>query len=127
MKDSPVINVKKLAELDIAFHGRRVILAEFSLSFLLLTFFGVFVLLINQRTSLLLSLFGTYLLLIGLNYLPLLLHAITIKETNNGQPEIREERPRHDMARKYGIQQLLILVPITILAFAIKQEIESRN
>jgi len=127
VEDSPIINVKKMAELDIAFHGQKIILAEFGLSFLLLTFFGLFALLINHGASLWLSFIGTYLLLVGLNYLPLLSHAITFKETNNAQTETREQRSRHDIARKYGTQQLLILVPITILALAIIQKIGSRN
>jgi len=67
-------------------------------------------------------LFGVYLILIGINYLPLLLHAIDISRRGTAQQEISEElRNRTHASQKYRRQSLLLLVPLMILVVAILQ------
>jgi hypothetical protein len=69
-----VIDFRKLAAVDIAFLGPRLILAEFSI--------GVFgplalgVLTLVRRHSVGGIALGSYLLSVGINYMPLLLHAL---------------------------------------------------
>ena len=82
------INVRKLAALDIVFHGYRLILIEFGLGTFLLALFGIW---LTGRSLLL----GSYLMLLGLNYVPLFVYAIAITRKNStkgGCNRVIEER-----------------------------------
>jgi hypothetical protein len=121
-----VINVRKLVELDIVFHGYRFILLEFGLGTPALIALGVFVLSRAVTTSGSLSVgaiaFGAYALSLALNYLPLLLHAIDLARKRSAQSEVASElEERGRAARRYGTQQLLLLVPLAVFVLAIVQ------
>lgn len=69
-----MIDFRKLAAVDIAFLGSRLILAEFSIGVFGSLALGVFTLLRSHSMGGIAL--GSYLLCIGINYVPLLLYAI---------------------------------------------------
>jgi uncharacterized protein len=116
-----VIDIRKLAAVDIAFLGSRLILTEFSVGVFGSLALGVFTLL--RSHSLRGIAFGSYLLLIGVNYVPLLLHAISLARNNNSaRDEIADElSEKRRMFRKYRRQSLLLLVPLVVPIVALVQ------
>lgn len=115
--------VRKLVALDIALHGRRFIMLEFGVGTPAILAVGLF--LITYPASYLL---GLYLLLVGLNYVPLLTYAILIVRKNSAHEETEDglTRDRH-YVRRYGTQQLLILVPFAVVVLALVQELWGQN
>jgi len=113
------MNVRKLAALDIAFHGARLIFVEFGACVLLLPLFGVFVI---SRSLLL----GVYMMFLGLNYLPLLTYAVIINQKKSARKEVALELSDPEQyRRKYGVQQLLLLVPLALPILSVAQELET--
>jgi hypothetical protein len=115
-----VIDIRRLAAVDIAFLGSRFILAEFlvgvfgPLSLAVLTFF--------RTHSLRGAVFGAYLLCIGINYVPLLVHSIDLVRQGTAKQEIADELPeKRRMFRKYRRQSLLLLVPLVVPVLALVQ------
>jgi hypothetical protein len=114
-----VINVRKLAALDIAFLGPKLILAEFSIGVFLSAAIGL--LSLKRSHSGWGILVGAYLLSLAVNYVPLLLYAIAIVRQRSAQEEVaREVADRNRSLRRYRRQSLLLLIPfaVPILAFA---------
>jgi len=94
-ESEPLINVRKLAALDIVFHGPKLILVEFALSTFLLRAFGAAAWLAYlSHPILFIGIVGCVLLGIGFNYMPLLLHAISIVCRKNAHQEAAFE-PEH--------------------------------
>ena len=105
-----------------AWLGARVILAEYALGIVLPLILG----LISIRSGLLRPLeigweavLGAWLVTIAMNYLPLFIYALRIARAGTakeeGQPEIVH-------AKRYGVQQVIILVPFLVVALALMQE-----
>jgi hypothetical protein len=114
------IDIRKLAAVEIVFLGSRFILAEFSIGMLGSLALGAFTLL--RSHSLRGVAFGSYLLFIGVNYVPLLLHAISLVRHNNARNEIADElTEKRGMFRKYRQQSLLLLVPMVVPSLALVQ------
>ncbi|MBV9765386.1 MAG: hypothetical protein JOZ48_11125 [Acidobacteriaceae bacterium] len=114
------INVRKLAALDIVFHGPKLILIEFAIGTLLALAIGI--LSLARGHSTLLFLFALYMLSLGINYLPLLLHAISIVRSGDAAAEVSHELSNgRQSARKYQAQSLLLLIPVAVLALALSQ------
>jgi hypothetical protein len=68
------------------------------------------------------TLFGAYTLSLGVNYLPLLLHAISIVRQGTSATEIADETgDRAQLFRKYRRGSLLILLPLVVAVAAITQ------
>ncbi len=121
-----MINIRKLAALDLAFLGPWVILGEFSV--------GVFgslclgLLTFVRTHSLGGNLLGAYLTCLGINYIPLLLHAISLVRRGTASQEIADEtQEKRAMFRKYRRQSFLLLLPLVIPIAAIRQELSSRK
>jgi len=117
-----MINIRKLAAVDMAWLGTRVIIAEYAIGIILPLILG----LISIRAGLFGlvhigwdAALGIWLVTIAANYIPLFIYAIliarggTVKE--EGQPEIA-------LAKRYGAQQVIILVPFLVVVVAIIQE-----
>lgn len=124
--DPAIINIRKLAALDMVFHRPKLILAEFALAVFVAAalafaiaapgFFG-------GHLSLNQILWIGYALSIGLNYVPLLLYAISIARRGSAQEEVAVElAQRERYARKYTGQSFLLLLPLVVLLLAIYQE-----
>ena len=72
--------------------------------------------------------FGAYLLLLGLNYVPLLIHAISMVRDGSVLSEIAEDLSDKRAAfRKYRRQSLFLLLPLIVPIVAIVQEIHRRR
>lgn len=114
-----LIVVRKLVALDITLHGSRFILFEFGIGTPAIFAVGLWLALGNVG-----SLLGVYLFLTGFNYVPLLIYAIVIIRNGTARKEVEYglAHERH-YNRRYSTQQLLIFVPLAVLALAIVQEI----
>ena len=117
-----LIRIQRLAELDLALHGKRFILTEFSAGVILPAALGAYTLFIGHSSFE--TLLGVYLILLGLNYLPLLIYAFarsrrTIEgiEYSESMPNLKQE------IKTYGVQQAIILIPFAVPAIAFIQEL----
>jgi len=120
-----MINIRKLAAVDMAFHGTRFIVAEFALGVVLPFILG----LLSLRSGLHIAftwqvVIGIWLMTIAANYIPLFIYSVLIAKAGSvkeeGQPEIAN-------AKRYGIQQMIILVPFMVVVVAIVQELRQRK
>jgi hypothetical protein len=119
-----MIDIRTLAALDIAFLGPRIILIEFGAGVLLPIALGALTL--ARARSLNGALLGLYLITLGINYVPLLLYAISIVRAGSAAAEIAEgsndRTARTAMFRRYRRQSLLLLVPLMVpIASAIQE------
>lgn len=122
-----MINIRKLAAVDMVWLGTRIIIAEYAIGVILPLVLG----LLSIRAGLLEpgifnweTISGFWLVTIAANYLPLLIYAVlisrggTVKE--EGQPELAH-------AKRYGIQQMIILIPFFVVVLALVQENRRRQ
>jgi hypothetical protein len=125
-----VLNVRKLAAIDLYFLGSKFILAEFGLGMAGLGALGWFTLRagIRREHGAWLIAWGLYMLGLGINYVPLFLHAISIARRGRAREEIADELgDRRGAARKYRRQSLVILIPMVVLVLATMQELRRRQ
>ena len=121
-----MINVRKLAAVDIAFLGSRFILIEFSIG--VFGSLGLGVLTLSRSHTMGGIALGSYLLFIGVNYVPLLFHAISLAQHNSAHLEIADElTEKRLLFRKYRRQSLLLLVPLVIPVLALAQSLRRRT
>ena len=118
-----LIIVRKLVALDITLHGNRFILAEFGVGTPVIIAVGLFLMATNASYVL-----GLYLLLTGVNYIPLLAFAAVIARAGSADEEVERglANDRH-YVRKYSTQQLLIFVPLAVIALAVAQWLVRRQ
>src|SRR5215469_5880729 len=118
-----VIDFRKLAAVDIATLGSRFVLAEFSMGVFGSLALGVLILFRSHSVGGIAL--GAYLLCIGVNYLPLLLYAISLVRLDSAPYEIAEETAdKSRMFRKYRRQSLLLLVPLAVPILAVARELQ---
>jgi len=115
-----LVDVRKLAAVDMAWLGVRVILAEYAFGVLLPLALGALSLRSGLRgTSGAELLLGVWLLAIAANYVPLFLYALAIARAGSVEQEGRPEIAR---AHRYGLQQVMILVPLFVVILSLLQE-----
>lgn len=127
-----IIKVRKLAALDIVFHGPKFILIEFALGVIGCAALGLFSiyfgLLHGPDHSLFAVILGCYLLLIALNYVPLLFYAMSIVRHQSANQEVAYELEHRDKyAGKYMRQSTLLLIPLAVPTLAVYQELQKRS
>jgi hypothetical protein len=119
----PLVDVRRLAAVDMhALSGtdrrRRIIIAEFVLGAIGGIGIGLFLLLSGAGT------FGTVLGLwavgVGINYVPLALHAISLRSPRRLRAELRGVDLRSEL-RYYTRAQFWVFVPLTFVWFALKK------
>lgn len=110
-----IIEVRKLAAVDMAWLGWRIIIPEYLFGILLPLGLGFLSLYRGQ------ILMGIWLVTIAINYIPLFIYAVHLKQTNSIQ---KEGIPEIVRAKKYGIQQIVILIPFLVVILALLQEIQ---
>ena len=119
----PLIEVRKLAALDMAWLGTRLVLAEYALGVVLPAALGALFLGLGiaRHAELYqwLVLGGIWLLTIAANYVPLFLYAVALARAGTVQEEAQAARPH---IRRYVLQQVMILVPLLVLALSVAQE-----
>ena len=71
---------------------------------------------------------GYFLLWIALNYVPLLMYAISIVRNKSARQEVAYEIEHKDIyMRKYRRQSTILLIPLAVPALAIYQELQKRS
>ena len=118
------VNVRKLAAIDLFFLGPRLILAEFATGVLGSLALGVTSAWRGAYRfhSTWMVLFGIYLIFVGMNYVPLLLHAIDISRKGSAEQELAEElKHKKEAFRRYRRQSVWLLVPLAVIIAAIQQ------
>ena len=118
--------VRKLAAIDLHFLGTKLILAEFALGVIGPIFFGIWTLRVgNLRShSWQTTAFGAYLFLLGINYLPLLLHAVGLVRDGSASAEIADDlEDKRTAFQKYRRYSLLLLLPLVVPVVALIEEI----
>lgn len=115
-----VINVRRLAAVDIAFLGPRFIVSEFVIGVFGSLGLGVFTLARTHSWGG--TVFGAYLLSLGVNYVPLLIHAIDLARLGPARQQMADEVAQKQVVfRKYRRQSLLLLVPLVVPMLAVVQ------
>jgi len=126
------IDIHTLAALDIALHGAKFIIAEFAVGVLLCGVIGVRSLWAGLLThpgqpTPFLTLMGVEMLGAALNYVPLLLYAVALARQGGAGSAAGMVSAARGHARRYGIQSLLILVPLAVAIMAVVQERRRRT
>jgi len=114
-----VLNPRKLAAIDIAFLGAKVVIAEYASAVLVAPALGVLTLLRGSGYGRLAL--GLYLIALGINYVPMLAYAAVISKGRSARAEIGGELgdQRRAMA-KYRRQSLFLLVPLVVPIAALR-------
>jgi hypothetical protein len=115
-----VIEIRKLAALEVLFLGPKLVVVEYACGVLLSAGLGIFVLV--RGHTLWQTLVGAYLICLGLNYLPLLLHAIALRDPQAARAVIEGELgdTRKTFSR-YRSQSLFLLVPLLVAIVGVSQ------
>lgn len=120
-----VVNIRKLAALDMAFLGPRLILAEFAFGVFGPILVGLFSLERTHGRSQ--RMIGVYLILLGINYIPMLIYALVIYRNRSACEEVADELAnRTKIASRYFPQTLLLLIPLVVPVLAMWQELQRR-
>ncbi len=122
-----MINIRKLAAVDMAWLGTRVILAEYGLGIVVPLALGAWSLrpvLSGQAAIGWQAVLGGWLVGIAVNYIPLFVYAAVIAHAGTAKLEGNPELAR---ARRYGAQQVMILVPFMVAIVALLQERRERK
>jgi len=122
-----MLDVRKLAAIDLTFLGPRIIITEFAAGVFGCLAIAVFAGVRSTTSSG--RLLAVYLLLLGVNYVPLLLHAVALRRSGEARAVIADELasdPRAAM-RKYRRGSLLLLVPLVVPVLAVIQERDRRR
>jgi hypothetical protein len=122
-----VIDLRKLAAIDVAFLGPKFVLAEYAVGVIFSITLGIFVLLRSQ--SYWQVVLGIYFLGLGANYIPMLCWAISIKDRQSARSELGSELTDKGRAMaKYRKQSLVLLIPLfsLVLTFT-RQRAKSRD
>jgi hypothetical protein len=126
MKDQPFITIRKLAALDMVFHGPRLILAEFALAVGLGGGLGIWMLFFYFHAAnhpLISLVVGLFFLCCGVNYVPLFFYAVNIMRHQSAKTEVAFELAHKEKyARIYSLRSLLLFVPLMVLILTIVQE-----
>ncbi len=123
------ISIRKLAALDLVFHGPRFVLIEFGGAVVLTVALAV----LSLRSALSGPgrpviweiVLGVLLASIGANYLPLLVSAVSLIRSGTAREEVAVELEQAGRSqRQYGTQQFLLVVPFGVLLIAAAQALE---
>ena len=122
-----MINIRKLAAIDMLWLGTRVIVTEYALGIVLPLILG----LLSIRSGLFApvhstwqTVMGVWLVSIAANYIPLFIYAVLIARGGTVKEEGHPELMR---AKRYGLQQVIILIPFLVVIVALLQEAQYRN
>ena len=115
-----MIEIRKLAAIDLAFLGSKIIIPEFLLGVIGPAALGIFIAVRSHTPTQ--QLLAAYFILLSLNYVPLLFYAIRISRSGTARQEIEGDLAYGKSAamKKYRRGSMLLLVPfiVPVLAFA---------
>lgn len=126
------LDVERLAELDMAWHGPRFIVWEFGLGVVAPTVLGLlsvrYVLGHGLSAWSWPGLLGIELIGIALNYVPLLLYALRLRGDTGRLRAVKSEMVADPAeARAYGVRQLWLLVPGAVVLFSLRSAQSRRH
>lgn len=122
-----MINIRKLAAVDIYIHGRVFVLIEFGVAVLLLGVSSVRQILREFSTHASAPLTHWYFASVAVNYIPLLVYAVAIAKKNSARADISADLVKGRKGlQKYSFQQLWLVVPFLVPIAALFQEIDKR-
>lgn len=126
-KGAMFINVRKLVALDIAIHGRWIILIEFAFGVFasgILGIYSLYTFFSNPSSPIFMLFIGIVLAWITLNYIPMLLYAISIvRRKSASQEAVFEPVQREHAMKKYALQSTFLILPLVIPILSIYQEV----
>jgi hypothetical protein len=111
-----ILNVRRLVALDIALHGSKFIIFEFSFGVIFGFVLGLYLLKSNH-------LLGWYIITLGLNYIPLLIYAINITRIGSAKNESKDDLSNRKRLISFSIRQFVIFVPFSTILLSIFQEL----
>ena len=115
-----MIQPRKLAAIELALLGPKIILPEYAAGVVLSAALGVFVLL-RSHGGLTQVALGLYLISLGANYFPMLWYAIAINRAKSALAELGDElNDKHAAMTKYRRQSLWLLVPLVVAIVALR-------
>ncbi len=117
-----MINIRKLAALDMLLHGGRLIQAEFGIGILVPIVLGIRLLGAGWSSAVKSGWdvgLGLWLIGMAANYVPLFIYTILIARAGTIQEEGQPELPQ---VKRYSIQQVIIFVPFLVAVLAVMQE-----
>jgi hypothetical protein len=113
-----MINVRRLVAVDLSGLGPKIIISEFALAVIGAPALGVFTLLRSRSPGGIV--FGITLIGVGVNYVPLLVHAIDLVHHKQVETEIAAENTdRRAIHAKYRRQSLWLLLPFVVAVAAV--------
>jgi len=119
-----ILQVRKLAAIDLHFLGSKLIIAEFAVGVSGPVILGGLTVRsgIKHGHAAGTIAFGIYLLLLGINYVPLLVHAVQLTHSGTIREAIASdlEDPKRAM-RTYRRESLLLLLPLVVPVLSIHQ------
>lgn len=116
-----MIDLRKLAAIDMVFLGSRFIVAEYTFGVFFSLALGVFVLLRSHSPWQLVL--AIYFFCLAANYVPMLRWAILISNKQNAQAELSDELvDKRRAISKYRRQSLALLVPLLPLALILARK-----
>jgi len=123
------LNVRRLAALDMyggrgSPRRRRIILAEFVAGVLALVGIGLWILTQSSETGG--RLLGLWFVGAGLNYAPLAVYAIMLSRPEALEAELAGVDTRQQL-RRYGVLQLWILVPLSLVFLTARDTLRARH
>lgn len=115
-----MVNVQRLAAVDLSGLGPKIIIPEFALAVLGGPALGV--LTVVRSRSLGMTALGVALIGLGVNYVPLLIHAIDLVRRSAVAAAIADEAfDRRSLYAKYRRQSLWLLLPFVVGIAALSQ------
>ena len=126
MGEGRLINVRKLAALDLYFRRPGLILFEFGFAVFGFGALGTVAILLRKSPAEAAT--GMYLLFLAIDYVPLLIYGLRVRRRQAVQKELANELADLERAKmKYGVQQMLLLVPFFIPILSLSQELRGKD
>jgi len=120
-----LVNVRRLAAVDLLGLGPKIVIPEFALGAIGAPALGVLTLIRSMSTAMTAS--GVLLIGLGLNYVPLLIHAIDLTRRSTAAEEIADEgADRGALYAKYRRQSLWLLLPCVVAVADLAQRLSAR-
>lgn len=122
-----MINIRKLVAVALAWLGAKVIVTEYSLGVSVPFLLGLVLLrraLSSANPLSWITLVGIWLVTIAINFVPLLTYAVVMTQAGTAKAEGQLEIVH---AKRYGIQQAIVLVPLLVVSLALWQEYRGRK
>jgi len=121
------MNIRRLVAVDMAWLGAPFILAEYALGVMLPFILGTLSMragLFGRTPAAWQTIMGFWLVTIAMNYVSLFIYAVLIARGRSVKEEGMAELKN---AKRYGTQQLIILVPFAVVIAALLQEQSRRS